>query len=157
MAAATWHVSQWFNAQNASAASGPPSLENLRGRVILLHAFQMLCPGCVSHGIPQAEKVHRRFGSDDFSVIGLHTVFEHHDAMRPVSLEAFLHEYKVTHPVGVDIAIPGTPIPATMQAYGMRGTPTTILIDREGNIRAHRMGAMDDLELGLLIGVLLSE
>jgi hypothetical protein len=149
--AAEWHVSQWFNATAA------PSLADLRGRVIYLHAFQILCPGCVSHGIPQAEKVHRRLGSDDLVVIGLHTVFEHHDAMRPVSLEAFLHEYKVTHPVGVDIAVPGTPIPATMQAYGMRGTPSTILIDREGMIRAHRMGGVDDLELGFLLGVLLSE
>ena len=77
--------------------------------------------------------------------------------MRPVALEAFLHEYKVTHPVGVDIPVPATPIPAMMQAYGMRGTPTTILIDRAGNIRAHRMGAMDDLELGLLLGLLLAE
>ena len=149
--AAPWHVSQWFNAPE------PPSLGRLRGKVILLHAFQMLCPGCVSHGVPQAEKVHRRFVSDDFAVIGLHTVFEHHDAMRPVSLDAFLHEYKVTHPVGVDVAMPATPIPATMQAYGMRGTPTSILIDRAGFIRTHRMGAMDDLELGLMIGMLLSE
>lgn len=149
--AAAWHVSQWFN------TAEPPTLEGLRGHVILLHAFQMLCPGCVSHAIPQAEKLHRRFASDDLAVIGLHTVFEHHEAMRPVALEAFLHEYKVTHPVGVDIPVPGTAIPATMQAYGMRGTPTTILIDRAGNIRAHRMGAMDDLELGLLIGLLIAE
>ncbi|MBM4202707.1 MAG: redoxin domain-containing protein [Gammaproteobacteria bacterium] len=154
MPAAAWHVSQWFN---AASLPEPPSLENLRGRVILLHSFQMLCPGCGSHGIPQAEKVHRRLGSDDFAVIGLHTVFEHHDAMRPVSLEAFLYEYKVTHPVGVDVAVPGSPIPATMQAYGMRGNPTSILIDRAGYIRAHRMGAMDDLELGFMIGLLLSE
>jgi len=51
----------------------------------------------------------------------------------------------------------GTPIPATMQAYGMSGTTTSILINRAGLIRAYRMGAMDDLEPGLMIGMLLSE
>lgn len=46
---------------------------------------------------------------------GLHTVFEHHEGMQPVSLQAFLHEFRVTHPVGVDAATPGKRIPATMQ------------------------------------------
>jgi hypothetical protein len=46
-------VSRWFN------TSTPLSLTALRGRVVLLHAFQMLCPGCVAHGTPQAERAHR--------------------------------------------------------------------------------------------------
>ena len=40
-------VSHWFN------TPGPLSLEALRDRVVALHAFQMLCPGCVAHGLPQ--------------------------------------------------------------------------------------------------------
>src|SRR3546814_7952451 len=38
-----WTVSRWFN------ADGAPSLQSLRGRVVFLHAFQMLCPACVQH------------------------------------------------------------------------------------------------------------
>jgi hypothetical protein len=85
-------------------------------------------------------------------VIGLHTVFEHHAAMTPVSLEAFLHEYQIAFPVGVDAAGEGHPIPKTMGAYGMRGTPSTIVIDRDGRIVRHSFGAEDDLALGLLLG-----
>lgn len=48
-----------------------------------------------SHGLPQAERIQTTFG-DDVTVMGLHTVFEHHDAMTLVSLEAFLHEYRIT-------------------------------------------------------------
>jgi hypothetical protein len=90
-------------------------------------------------------------------VIGLHTVFEHHAAMTPLALEAFLHEYRVTHPVGVDVAVPGRSVPATMQAYAMRGTPTLILIDRAGRIRFHEFGRPDDLKVGLALGRLLAE
>jgi hypothetical protein len=74
-----------------------------------------------------------------------------------VSLEAFIHEYRLTMPIGVDQAGDGTPIPLTMQRYGMRGTPTTIIIDRTRHIRHHGFGQDDDLALGLRLGALLAE
>lgn len=144
-------VSRWFNTPQ------PLSLEGLRGRVIILHAFQMLCPGCVAHGTPQAQRLHRLFAHQGLSVLGLHTVFEHHQAMTPVSLEAFIHEYGLSFPIGVDAAGENTPIPITMGRYGMRGTPTTIVIDRNGQLRAHLFGQTDDLSLGALVGSLLAE
>ncbi len=58
-------VARWFNTPQ------PLTLAALRGRVVLLHAFQMLCPGCVSHGTPQAEKAHRLFRGSDVQVIAL--------------------------------------------------------------------------------------
>jgi hypothetical protein len=30
-----------------------PTASELRGRPVLLHAFQTLCPGCVARGTPQ--------------------------------------------------------------------------------------------------------
>ncbi len=144
-------VTRWFN------TTENPTLAALRGRVVVLHAFQMLCPGCVSHGTPQAERIHRMFGGDDLTVIGLHTVFEHHAAMTPVSLEAYIHEYRITFPIGVDEAGAGTPIPVTMGRYQMRGTPTTILFDRDGSMRHHGFGQESDLALGVIIGTLLAE
>jgi peroxiredoxin len=145
-------VSRWFNTPR------PITLAGLRGRVVVLHAFQMLCPGCVAHATPQAEKLHRLFGDgDDVAVIGLHTVFEHHAAMTPVALEAFIHEYKLTFPIGVDEAGSDDPIPVTMGRYAMQGTPTTIVIDRGGHVRQHHFGQADDLALGVLVGSLIRE
>jgi peroxiredoxin len=144
-------VSKWFNTEE------PISLAALRGRVIMLHAFQMLCPGCVSHGTPQAAKAHRMFRNTDLTVIGLHTVFEHHAAMTPVSLEAFIHEYRLTFPIGVDQPGDNTAIPVTMQRYQMQGTPTSILIGRDGKIRHRGFGQEDDMALGMIIGSLLAE
>jgi peroxiredoxin len=148
-----WTTSEWFNADRAV------QLADLRGRVVVLHAFQMLCPACVHHGVPQAQRVQAIFSPQDVQVIGLHTVFEHHAAMRPVSLRAFLHEYRISFPVGVDAPStdPRDPIPVTMRAYGLQGTPSLLLIDRRGDLRLHAFGAKDDLELGAAIATLVNE
>ncbi|VIO66245.1 Thiol-disulfide oxidoreductase ResA [Bradyrhizobium ivorense] len=138
-------VTRWFN------AGEPLTLAALRGRPVLLHAFQMLCPGCVAHGTPQTQRAFELFKHSDLQVIGLHTVFEHHDAMTPVSLEAFIHEYRLTFPIGVDQPGEDTPIPVTMQRYGMQGTPTIILIGRNGNIVHHGFGQQSDMALGAII------
>ena len=63
----------------------------------------------------------------------------------------------MTYPVGVDLAVAGSPIPATMRRYEMRGTPTLILIDRAGKLRLHEFGRIDDLRLGMMLGRLLAE
>ncbi|MDR7276906.1 peroxiredoxin family protein [Catenuloplanes atrovinosus] len=146
--APAWSTTRWFN-------SDPLTLGALRGHVVVLEAFQMLCPGCVSQGLPQASRLARVFG-DDIRVIGLHSVFEHHAAMTPVSLEAFLHEYKISFPVGVDAHDGDDPTPVTFARYGMRGTPTTVLIDRDGAVRAHHFGAVDDLALGAAVARLVA-
>ena len=133
-------------------------LADLRGKVVVLHAFQMLCPACVRHGLPQAQRIHATFAAHGVAEIGLHTVFEHHAAMTPVSLRVFLHEFRITFPVGVDA--PGAdarePIPVTMQAYGLQGTPSLVLIDRQGDLRHRAFGAEDDLALGAAIATLVA-
>jgi len=145
-----WRVEGWLNAPQ------PPTLEALRGRVVVLHAFQMLCPGCVAHGLPQARALHATFAGEGVAVVGLHTVFEHHDAMRPVSLAAFVHEYRIDFPVGIDAHDGAGPLPLTMQAYGMRGTPTLVVIGPDGRVRLHAFGRVEDLVVGALSGRLLS-
>ncbi len=148
-----WTTREWFGTPAAV------QLADLRGQVVVLHAFQMLCPACVHHGLPQAQRVQAAFAAAGVAVIGLHTVFEHHAAMTPVSLQAFLHEYGIAFPVGVDApgANAGNPIPVTMQAYGMQGTPSLVLIDRNGHLRLHAFGAVDDLPLGAVIATLVAE
>ena len=143
-------VSEWLNADSG------PTLAGLRGTVVVVEAFQMLCPGCVSYGLPQAQRVHETFGND-LTVLGLHTVFEHHDAMTPVGLEAFLHEYRIPFPVGVDAHEPGIASPVTMRRYGLQGTPSLLVVDRAGRLRANAFGRHDDLLLGALLGRLLDE
>lgn len=116
----------------------------------------MLCPACVAHSIPQLKKLHEMSRVMPLAVIGLHTVFEHHAAMQPHSLEAFIHEYKLNFPIGVDVAsIDGEPIPQTMAAWQLRGTPSTIVFSADGELCLHEFGHVDDLALGAVIGQLI--
>ena len=103
-----WSVERWFNSRE------PLSLPALRGRVVMLVTFQMLCPGCVAQALPQAQRVHEDFAGEDLAVIGLHTVFEHHQAMTPAALEAFIHEYRLGFPIGVDLPSEDSAVPHTM-------------------------------------------
>jgi len=138
-------VSAWLN-------GAAPATE---GKVVAVHAFQMLCPGCVAHGIPQAVKMQQAF--PELVVLGLHSVFEHHDVMTQRALEVFIHEYRLPFPVAVDRPIPDSPVPATMQHYALRGTPSLLLFDRAGRLRLNHFGSIDDMVLGGVIGRLLAE
>lgn len=89
--------------------------------------------------------------------MGLHTVFEHHEAMTPAALTAFLHEYRLTFPAGVDFAATNGPLPQTMAAYALQGPPTPILIDRCGRRPKQNFEAEDDMRVGADIAYLLAE
>ncbi len=145
-----FHVSQWLNSDR------PLALADFHGRVLAVEVFQMLCPGCVSHGLPQASKILATFDPSQVAVIGLHSVFEHHDAMTPIALKAFLHEYRIGFAVGVDQAQNGG-MPRTMEAWGLEGTPSLVLFDRQGRMRARHFGTVTDMALGAQIMGLLQE
>jgi peroxiredoxin len=144
-------VSDWINTHI------PISLKDLRGQVVILHAFQMLCPGCVSHGIPQAKLLHSFYTHKPVQVIGLHSVFEHHQAMNKNALKAFAYEYKLEFPIAIDQASKNNTTPLTMQKYKLRGTPSLVIIDSKGRIRLNHFGQIGDLHLGNMIGSLIAE
>ena len=144
-------VVEWINTPH------PIQLADVRGRVVVLHAFQMLCPGCVQYGIPQAERIVRTFSSKDVVVLGLHTVFEHHDVMTPAALRAFASEYRMSMPIGIDRPAEEGSVPRTMRALQLRGTPSLVLIDKAGRVRHQHLGQVEDLRVGAEIGVLMME
>jgi peroxiredoxin len=144
-------VQTWFNTER------PILLSALRGKVVVLVAFQVLCPKSVSSGIPQAQRIYETFEPGDVAVIGLHATFEHHDAVSPAVLKAFTQEYRLKFPIGLDQPNAAGPIPHTMERYKMRGTPSLVLIDKQGLVRKHAFGPVDDLRIGAEIGALTQE
>jgi hypothetical protein len=144
-------TSSWLNADKDIR------LSDLAGRVVVVHTFQMLCPGCVSHGIPQALKIRKFFSESDVVVLGLHTVFEHHQVMGKDALEVFLQEYRINFPVGIDQADEHGSTPLTMQAYNLQGTPSLLIFDKKGQLKFNHFGAIDDMVVGAIIGQLISE
>jgi len=141
----------WINTPN------PLCLAELKGKVVVIHAFQMLCPGCVSQGIPQAKAIHEIYAHEDVQVIGLHTVFEHHEVMNIDVLKAFVGENKIPFPIGIDSPASARAIPLTMDRYQMQGTPTLILIDKHRQIRLSHFGQIHDMQVAKFISSMLAE
>jgi peroxiredoxin len=138
----------WFNTDE------PLTLERLRGRIVLLHVFHMRCAACTEFATPQAQRVHEYFESSNLTVLGLHSVFENHEAQTPDALARHIREQHLTFPIAVDARHAGARIPRTMQTWGLDGTPTAVLIDELGRIRMKNLGHVSDLALGAAIGSL---
>ncbi len=130
-------IQQWLNAPSEFY------LDVFSNRIKVIHAFQMLCPGCVYHGIPQTLELYERFQGLNVDVVGLHTVFEHHNVMGEEALKVFIKEWQLPFPVGIDQPKANERIPTTMNAYQMQGTPTTIIIDQNGNLLVQHFGLLD--------------
>lgn len=151
LVAPEWQVQTWFNSDR------PLQLAGLRGRVVVLAAFQVFCPKSIAVAIPQTLRIFETFEPNDVAVVGLHATFEHHAAISIPVLKAFIHEYRLKFPIALDQPNPASPIPLTMDRYQMRGTPSLVLIDRLGCIRKHSFGAVEDLRIGAEIGALIQE
>jgi AhpC/TSA family len=152
-------VASWLNIDQ------PLTLKALRGKVVLLTAFQLLCGGSTKHAIPQAARIAKCFQPKQVQVIGLHTVFERHDEMTDEALKAFVTEQQISFPIAIDAPAKSSGgkapkdgvSPQTMAAFEIQGTPTILLFDRQGRLRRHYLGQVDDLRLGAEIMALTME
>lgn len=131
----------WFNADT------PPTLKSLKGKVVVLAAFQQHCPGSLKHGLPQAARLAGAFSDDEVAVIGLNTPFEHTDKQDKAALESFIEKNELAFPIALDKTNGGS-LPKTMEAYEIQGTPTVLVFDRQGRLRRHYLGQVDDIRLG---------
>jgi AhpC/TSA family len=143
-------ASRWLNSDQKL------SLKHYRGKVIVVAVFQMLCPGSLKAGLPQAMRLRRVFDDKEVAVIGLHTAFETPEKQSIEELEKFLEHSGIDMPVAYDKPL-GTGTPATMTAYQLQGTPALMIFDRQGRVRRHYLGAVDDLRIGAEVMALLTE
>jgi len=118
-------ATSWLNWEGPA-----PTLESLRGRVVLLEFWGTWCGPCV-RAMPGIQKLHDRYGSRGLTVLAI-------SYEPPATLQPFLTNNAFTMPVGSD------PDKATIAPYGIRGWPTTIVIDRQGKV-AH-IGSPYDAE-----------
>jgi hypothetical protein len=189
----------------------PANFSTLRGRVVLVEVFQVNCPGCFVHALPEALHLHQRYHDDGLTVIALATAFEDFDRNTQANLERLVAtgeligeplrqlgkaglldgnrlDYNLPFAVGMDVLTENDaevsdtainrfilnqlpdyahwpqerqqPVYAKARAYlqakthsaqtfetfRLQGTPSSILVDREGILRDVSFGYMDHLE-----------
>jgi cytochrome c biogenesis protein CcmG, thiol:disulfide interchange protein DsbE len=128
--------------QFESLAGEVVSLEDYRGRPLVLNLFASWCAPCITE-MPELEEVHRELGGE-VAFLGLAVS----DRTRDVA--ALVERTKVTYDIGRD------PFGTVVVALGNTVMPTTYLIDPGGRVVAARAGAIDAGELRDLIGEHLS-
>jgi peroxiredoxin len=197
-------VSEWVQGR-------PTNIDKESGNVILVEVFQVNCPGCFTHGIPQAIDVYKKYHNSGLRVLGLATAFEDFDKNTLENLKLLLAtgqligepskalsqygllqpgnklHYKIPFPVGMDKLLAFGPLShdkimdfieahipdfrsysekdreslynqvqqylkqkqfsaKTFEEYSLRGTPSAILIGRNGILRQTVFGSNGFLE-----------
>jgi cytochrome c biogenesis protein CcmG/thiol:disulfide interchange protein DsbE len=112
-------------------AAGTESLAGYRGRVVVLNYWASWCVPCRAEA-PLLERWHRRIAPRGGTVLGVDALDAAPDA------EAFVRTFHLTYPMLRD----GDG--HTQKAFGVRGYPETLVLDRRGRIAAIRRGPVDD-------------
>ncbi len=141
---------RWLNSETKR------SLKAEKGKVVVVAIWQLICPGSQKFGLPQAMRLRGSFDENEVTVFALHMPFERLDEQTPEKVEAYLNENGITIPVALDKPN-GDGLPETMKAYELQGTPALLLFDRQGRLRRHYLGAVDDFRLGAEVMALLIE
>ncbi|MCI0380768.1 MAG: redoxin domain-containing protein [Gemmataceae bacterium] len=110
--------SAWLN------SSKPLSIDDLKGRIILLDFWTLCCINCI-HTLPDLAKLEAKYGGM-LVVIGVHTPkFE--NEKNTESIRKAILRYQVKHPVINDAD------QKIWRRYRANSWPTLVLIDAEGN------------------------
>lgn len=187
-------VSEWIQ-------GAPTNFDQEKDHVVLVEVFQVNCPGCFMHAIPEAIEIYNKYKEDGVRVLGIATAFEDFDkntlenlkmlaktgevigeTKGALSMNGKLQDgnklsYKIPFPLGMDnltktseelsqekimeFIYPQIPefdsqpedyrnqiiqkvknymsskeySAETFEKFSLKGTPSTILVDRKGILR----------------------
>lgn len=109
----------------------PLSLSALKGKVVLLDFWATWCPPCRAE-IPHFVELYSAYKGKGLEVVGLSV-----DQGGPAGVTQFIKENSVSYPVAM------ADIPLTQAYGGIRGIPTTFLLDKNGHIAKKYVGYQD--------------
>jgi peroxiredoxin len=98
------------------------SLSELRGKVVLINFWATWCGPCRTE-MPLLEALYKRYEALGFELLGVNV------EENSVNADAFLRESPVTFPILYD------PKNQVSQLFEVAAMPSTVLVDREGNVR----------------------
>jgi cytochrome c biogenesis protein CcdA/thiol-disulfide isomerase/thioredoxin len=118
-------IDRWLN-------SPPVTMEELRGKVVLIDFWTYSCINCL-RTLPHVEAWDRMYRKNGLVIVGVHTpefAFEH----VPSNVRAAVKRLGVRYPVALDNDY------GTWTAYGNQYWPSKYLIDRDGHVRYAHFG-----------------
>lgn len=145
-------VPRWLDGQ-------PVKLSDLRGKVVLLDFWAMWCAPCVT-AFPYFREWQSKYAGKGFELVGVTRFYGRSDEKEDLNreqewqaLQAFKRKYQLAYPCAVgkmdDVS--------NDERYGVTGLPTTILIDRRGNVREVQRGGGNYRKLAQRVAKLIEE
>jgi thiol-disulfide isomerase/thioredoxin len=124
------------------------SLEQLRGKIVLLDFWTFCCMNCL-HVLDELRELEQRY-ADVLVTVGVHSPKFVHEA-DPEAVGAAVERYGVHHPVLDD------PELVTWDAYAARAWPTLVVVDPTGYVVAQMAGEGHAHGLSVLVEELVAE
>jgi len=116
-----------------SQKNGNLKLSELRGKVVLINFWASWCGPCRQE-MPILDELYRHYRPLDFTILGVNVEQNSDDA------KSLLKDVPVTFPILFDTEN------KISKLYDVKGMPSTVLVDRDGNIRYIHMGYQPGVE-----------
>lgn len=114
----------------------PLSLADFKGKQpVMLVFWATWCPICREE-LPQVKKIAEQFGPKGLSVVGVNVGVND----SPRRAKAYRDKYGIDYPLAFDEGSEVT------RAFGVAGTPTVLILDKQGIIRYRDAAVPKDLE-----------
>ncbi len=145
-------------ADTAAQAPAPPlalptldgtqtvDLEDLRGNVVLVNFWASWCEPC-KREMPLLQQWHQQYSDAGLVVLGVDTLYQDERA----AAEAFVQTNNITYPILADEA------GDTQQPWLIQGLPRTYVIDRDGVVRALKLGEFTQADFDAQVAPLLAQ
>lgn len=133
---------EWFN-------SDPLTLEELRGKVVLVDFWTFSCINCI-RTLPYLQDWHEKYADDGLVIIGVHSP-EFEFEKDPDALQKAINDFGLTYPIVQDNEF------KTWRAYQNRYWPAKYLVDANGTVRYTHFGEGKYEETEAIIQSLLKE
>jgi thiol-disulfide isomerase/thioredoxin len=124
-------IDKWLNSE-------PLTLQQLRGKVVLVDFWTYTCINCI-HTLPQVESWHEKYKDKGLVVIGVHTP-EYPFERETSKVSGAIAQYGLHYPIAQDNSY------ATWNAYGNQYWPAFYLIDKQGRVVYRHFGEGDYAE-----------
>ncbi len=124
------------------------SLSGAQGDVVVLNVWGSWCPPCRKEA-PALQAVYERFADDGVQFVGVNVRDNATDAL------AFEEQFGVTYPSVVDSD--GRRLLAFRDTLPPTAIPSTLVVDRDGNLAVRILGEITESSLGDLVSDVLGE
>ncbi len=118
-------ISDWINSE-------PLTMEELRGKVVLIDFWTYTCVNCI-RTLPYTKEWHDKYADEGLVIVGVHAPeFEFEKLTEKV--ENSVQEFDLTYPIAQDNEM------GTWSAYSNRAWPAKYLVGKDGFVRYKHFG-----------------